>query len=850
MSKKIQIALAISCLTAALFVPKDVRAAAGGVQNCTTGSTCTIGEFLFDDLSAPIAGASCTITAKYPDQSSFLAGQVLSGGAADGWYYYSFTAPATLGVYPTTISCVVSGDTLSIDKSFQVNAASSSDPNAVASAVWNYSTRTVSTFGSLISDVWANTTRTLTGAGLSTGSLATKSDVTNISSGTTNNTTNITNTTDNSVVSTINDIKSLSQQNRLLLEQVVNKPVIQNVLEEVAPPISEKLNDTRAQANQLYINNQFLTSQTATLAAGWNGMSGKDALDAVISISAVLGESADSSSTNTMFGQTNWIKDSWNWNEVASAYDQLTSAQSLISDLKDGLANYQKTPALLSEVKQLVKSSVSLEKIVGTVTDNSDQKTLFAKIASTQTLATNLDEKSMQINKVLADYTKSKDYNSVSAELGDIQNQVIALNKVPGGTSAITRAGSTDVNSVTNSLLSLKAVVDSNKKLLSLGSGQTMVNVWLEVGSIIFKTMATNPSTLVSQKVDIQYYLPVEIKQGDIIKTDAGLTVNYDSEKAQLYVSGTFNLAAGQTRTFSVETKDIWQIPSAEIQSVRDQANTLFTPLQKTAYYAQGTTLKSDINAEMDQVAVLYTNVTTPEEKIQAYRQAEILINSANTNLTAMKELVTQAGAAGNLFGFVGGAQTIAVWGLILVIAAGFIFMTIYMRAVTAKARAENVVSAPEVSSEKTKKQVHSARVHPAALVVVMLISSVISAGTSGFLVSKIVSKSYEEKISVLGARTVIPVVTPTPSPVTGGDAGPAVSSAQEDKGTGGQYLVVVSDTPTGFLRVRKTPGGVEVAKAQPGDKLPFLDEQKGWYKVSLEDGREGWVSAQYSSKQ
>lgn len=837
MLTKIQIALAISCLTAALSIPKMVRAAAGGVQDCTAGFTCVIGEFLYDDSSAPINNAACTITSRYPD------GSILYNASAmdipiqsDGWYSKTFTAPSTTGFYRTQVTCAVSGDNLSIDKSFQVNAASTTDTNGIASAVWNYSTRTVSSFGTLIADIWANATRTLTGVGLTSGQLATQGDVTSVRDKVDNISTTSTNVTN--VTNNVSEIKTVTEQTRLLLEQVVNKPVIQNILEEAVPPISEKLNSTRAQANQLYINNQFLTSQSAALAAGWSGVSGKDALDAVIAISGVLGESADSSSANTMFGQINWIKDSWNWNEAAAIYTQLTTAQSLVSDLKDGLADYQKTPALLSAVKQLVKSSLGLEKIVGTTADSSKQKTLFAKIASTQVLATNLDEKVRQIDKVLGVYTKSKDLKSISSQLTDLQNQVIALNKIPGGTSAITKINTADSNSVTNSLLSLKGVIDSNRKLLSLASNQTMINVWLEVGSIIFKTMATNPSTLVSQNADIKYYLPVEIKQEDIVKTDAGLTVNYDSEKAQLYVSGTFTLAPGQTRIFSVETKDIWQMPSVEIQSIRDQADTLFSPLKKTAYYAQGTTLKSDISASMDQIAVLYTNVTTPEEKIRAYRQADILIKSANTNLTAMKELVTQASAAGNLFGFVGGSQTIAVWGIIIVIAAGFIFMAVYMRTLTAKAKIENTASVPSVKSEETKKPVYSTRVNPAGLVAVMFISSLISAGTTGFVVNKVVSKNYEEKLSVLGVQAEVPVVTPAPAPVEG------------DAGTGGQYLVVVSDTPTGYLRVRKTPGGLEIAKVAPGDKLPFLGEQNGWYQVTLESGQVGWVSQQFSIKE
>lgn len=854
--------LVLAYLAVAVFSPSEVMAAAGGVQICTAGSTCTVGEFLYNDASAPINNATCTITSWYPDNTSFFtAGTAMDVPTqSDGWYSKTFTAPATSGLYRTSVTCTVSGDNLSIDKSFQVNAVSSTDPSAVATAVWgysgktldsfgtlpydiwNYSTRTVSSFGSLIGDIWASATRTLTGATLSTGSLATKSDIDNVSSGTTNNTTNITNTTDGAVIGTINEIKGLTKETRLLLEKVVNKPVIQNVLENTTTPISDKLNGTRSMTNQLYVNNQFLTAQSATLTSDWNATSGKDLLDNVIALSSIIGTSADSSDANTMFGSANWIRDSWNWDESTKIYDQLVATDKIIGDLKEGLADYQKTSALYSQAKLLVKSSLALEKIVGTVSDSVPQKTLFVKIKTTQDLASKLDEKGNQVDKVLGAFVKSKDAGVAVSQIGNLQNQIIALNKVPGAGALLQKVKPEDTNSIKNVLLGLRGIISSNKMLLSLGSGKILINTWLEVGSIVFKTLATNPSNLISQDVQVKYYLPQELKKEDIIKTDAGLAVNYDTEKDQLYVEGTFKLSPGQTRTFSVETKDIWLYSPEVINSMKKQADDLFQPLQKTAFFAQAVSLKSDINANLDQMTNLQNGAVTPEGKIKAYRECAILKKSVDDKLTGMKDLVGQASSTGNLFGFVGGSQTIAVWGLIIVITAGFIFMTIYMKTITAKAKAENQAEAPEV-----KKQVHSAKIHSIGFVAVMLISSVLSAGTTGFVVNNIVSKNYEQKLSVLGTETSAPV--PSPAPEIETKAGPT-SSGQENLGIGGQYLVIVSDTPTGFLRVRSTPNGEEIAKVNMGDKLPFVDEQNGWYKVQLEDGTEGWVSKEYSAKQ
>lgn len=65
------------------------------------------------------------------------------------------------------------------------------------------------------------------------------------------------------------------------------------------------------------------------------------------------------------------------------------------------------------------------------------------------------------------------------------------------------------------------------------------------------------------------------------------------------------------------------------------------------------------------------------------------------------------------------------------------------------------------------------------------------------------------------------------------------------------QQKVVVTDTPTGFLRVRDNPSvlGKEVTRVKPGDELILLEETQGWSKVRLQDETEGYVSSDYLEK-
>lgn len=112
---------AVAFLAATLAAPSGVFAAAGGLQICAPSTTCEVGEFLYDDEYSPITGASCTITAKYPDASAFVTGQAMTG-ESDGWYGYTFTAPTTQGMYRAEVCCTSGSDYLCIDKSFEVSA--------------------------------------------------------------------------------------------------------------------------------------------------------------------------------------------------------------------------------------------------------------------------------------------------------------------------------------------------------------------------------------------------------------------------------------------------------------------------------------------------------------------------------------------------------------------------------------------------------------------------------------------------------------------------------------------------------------------------------------------------------
>jgi hypothetical protein len=91
---------------------------------------------------------------------------------------------------------------------------------------------------------------------------------------------------------------------------------------------------------------------------------------------------------------------------------------------------------------------------------------------------------------------------------------------------------------------------------------------------------------------------------------------------------------------------------------------------------------------------------------------------------------------------------------------------------------------------------------------------------------------------------------TPTPT-VTGTGKKPTPTPTGSEKSQPASGEVLIKETPTGWLRVRSTPStsGTELAKVNPGEKYPLLEEKSGWYKIEYEEGKTGWISGQYASK-
>ena len=158
-------------------------------QTVMPGETITIGEFVFeDDYSA--ASDPCAVTIFNPSNVIQVNAQNTTVEAS-GWQYYEYSvaADAPLGNWPAVISCgsELGGDLIKADKTFTViEIPDDTASTTIATAVWNNSTRTLSSFGALAADVWNGAfapTRRLTDSTLTDGgNIGTLTDIQNASS--------------------------------------------------------------------------------------------------------------------------------------------------------------------------------------------------------------------------------------------------------------------------------------------------------------------------------------------------------------------------------------------------------------------------------------------------------------------------------------------------------------------------------------------------------------------------------------------------------------------------------------------------------------------------------------------
>ncbi len=681
-------------------------------QKCYKEENCLIGEFLFDDLYQPIATAECRLTSRYPDGNVFINSELMSP-SPDGWYSYAFIATPSAGFYRSQICCQTGNEYLCLDKSFKIEATPSAlTKTDVASAVWNaqksqynqtgsfgeslqnivpslsdvansvwsYSIRTLSDFGNLPDNIWNYSSRTLSSFGDLISNIwnFTNRTISNSSSSTTNN--YITNNNlDTSSLAKKSDIESLKKDilyNQQLLEKAINKPIIKNYLEEEPDTnLETKIKNTQLLITKISAETYFIDSQFSSLDLKWSKIEDKEFEELI---------NKTKKSINDLLTLSKNLSNSWNIEIIKNFNKQIELLNNKIIVIENDFKIEGKSKIVKNDIYNFNLTLNNLIKTLGNNKDSSEKNTIYGKINEIKFLAGKYDFYLKDVNGLLVEIEK-KDQKTLERDYQKLIKEFSLYNKIPRFIITLNYYDYEESKKIKNQLLAFKSLVESNKKLLLKNNEKPFSNTWIEEGSMVFKTLLTNPSSLIKQKIPLKYYLPQEIKKEDIIDYDKNLKIEYDVEKKQFYVEGEFELAPNESKTVFVRVQDIWELDIDEIESLRRQVNELIKPLEKTTYFGQAITIKSNIDVILDKILANTKKSMTPDNKIKNYYETQIELESVKRQIKSLQDIVSQAGSFSSMAGFVGGAQVMAVWGLIIIMITGFVFLVIYMKVLNNK---------------------------------------------------------------------------------------------------------------------------------------------------------------------
>ena len=822
-------------------------------QQCETSSTCPIGEFLYNDDYTALPGQTCRLTAKYPDGSTFLTNELMTS-RGDGWYSYDATTGTTEGVYSATICCTPSSGLMCLDKSFEVktpvvSGASAADIWSYSSRtmtsygtlvndIWNASTRSLTTFGSLISDLWGHSTRTMT----SFGTLVT--DITGLASPSPSSTT------------TLQGIINEQRTQRELLEKLVNAPIVTLSLEDnPAPDLSLKLEESKKQASALYDAVQSTKSRLLTLDGKWNRLASDALTSELASISSVWTEPESLASLST----------AWNNPVITSLQTSSAAVKTSLTGLLAS-ATVSKSSLPPATLFTTIDELTELETVLGDVSSSSGDSTLFGYLASVSERDSLLESENQKLSLVLEDWD-SQGEAVLRKRVKTSQDRLLTINEFPGGEDIITPSNpkATGKSALKNLVFSLQGLIGLNRIALASNVDAPIRGLWLEEGSIIFRAVITNPSSMLTQSAPLKFYLPKELHSEDIMTIDPDLTATYDVDQETLAVTGTFDLNPGGTKIVAVEVEDIWQLNEDELTTLKTKAEELTKTLEKSNLLSQGVVLKSSIIGDVDKLLSSQNQNVKPENRIRAYREARLALATTTSNMTQLENLVAQAGSSGSLLGFVGGAGTTAVFGIILVIVAGFVFMSTYFKKLALSPALATDSASPDVlesvSSSSSQAMNEIGRLTPLdynfeskhkpswQMPAIIAAVVVVTAGGTYLLTQAAKPKTPPVVNEVIVAS---PVATPTPAPTSTPSPSPSpspTSTASTAPTAKLSYtLVVPADSSVNVRNLPSSDGDIIMSIKETQDVYVFKTTGD-WRQIgfSESDSTKGyWVHSSF----
>lgn len=642
-------------------------------QQCQNGTDCQIGEFLYDDNYQPISGASCNLNVKDPNSLTII-NNVAMTGSSDGWYSHTLTAPSRLGVYRAQLCCNASGEYLCIDKSFEVIE----NNEAVASAVWansgrsnfiaemwNYSSDSLGSFASKVTSIFQRTGKIEN----TTDSIQTDTDSLQVQVG-------------NTAANTQNILSGLLSENRELLEQLINAPMIQNFIEEEdVIPLSEKVAAAAGAVNQAYSTTQTVKAKLTSLLSKWPTLTSTKIDAEFESMLSLLGTTADTNTDDSLMGSLNLLLSGWESPIIGDTSESASNAITSLTTTQQSLATEgTETTIFQDNLIESLEVVSSLEENVGDASDSLANTTLFGFLRKLQASADSFGTAETDIDQLIKNYAQFSD-REMNDQIAKLQTQILGSNQIRGAENLLKDPINPDNPDPRFILYGLKGIISLNRAGVSTSVKNPLSDMWLQdqPGFMMVRGYIYNPSDENVTR-EIKYALPIEILAEHVLSHSDTLTVAYDAAQALMVANGSINLSPKELTTFYIQLKDVWAITDTDLESMRTQAQDLVNSLRRTAGYPQATSIKSDIEVTLDKIKVKLAGNYTPENRIRAVRDAQLDLFSVQEKINTLKNMVTESASAKSIVGAVGGVQAVAVWGLILIFVSGFVFLVVFMR--------------------------------------------------------------------------------------------------------------------------------------------------------------------------
>ena len=199
-----------------------------------------------------------------------------------------------------------------------------------------------------------------------------------------------------------------------------------------------------------------------------------------------------------------------------------------------------------------------------------------------------------------------------------------------------------DVKYIKNKTQQLQAMMELNQKMMDNVANEPVVQTWYEYRSVVIKALILNPSTSQERSVPFKAYLPKEAKPEHVLSR-GDLSIAYDTQQGSYYVHNTYNLKPKESREVEIEMKDIWQVRTTEIESLRLEAKKVYKMLKETEFSDRAKYLLASIESNVDKVIDRQkVKPSNPEVHISNYRENLNLITDAKADLSLARSLLSQ----------------------------------------------------------------------------------------------------------------------------------------------------------------------------------------------------------------